>query len=107
MEKNIKKAVKPKGQPQVVKNQPAAAAPKQQAPVKTGDFAFNKDNYRIMFVGLAFIILGFILMIGGGSKDPNVFNPAIFNFQRLTLAPILILAGYVIEIVAIMKKPKD
>jgi hypothetical protein len=46
-------------------------------------------------------------MIGGGSKDPNVFNPAIFDFQRLTLAPLLIIAGYVIEIVAIMKKPKD
>ncbi|MCX6249299.1 MAG: DUF3098 domain-containing protein [Bacteroidetes bacterium] len=75
--------------------------------VKTGDFAFNKDNYRIMFIGLAFIILGFILMIGGGSDDPKVFNPAIFNFQRLTLAPILIIAGYIIEIVAIMKKPKD
>jgi hypothetical protein len=46
-------------------------------------------------------------MIGGGSDDPNKFNYAIFNFQRLTLAPILILSGYVIEIFAIMKKPKQ
>ena len=46
-------------------------------------------------------------MIGGGSDDPNVFNEDIFNFRRLTLAPILILAGYVIEVFAIMKKPKD
>ena len=45
-------------------------------------------------------------MIGGGSEDPNVFSDAIYNFQRLTLAPILVLAGYVIEIYAIMKKPK-
>jgi hypothetical protein len=52
-------------------------------------------------------VLGFILMIGGGSKDPKVFNPAIFNFQHITLAPILVLTGYVIEIFAIMKKPKD
>jgi hypothetical protein len=81
--------------------------PKQPSVQKTGDFAFNKTNYKIMFIGLGFIVLGFILMIGGGSKDPNVFNPAIFDFQRLTLAPLLIIAGYVIEIVAIMKKPKD
>jgi hypothetical protein len=60
-----------------------------------------------MLIGLVFIALGFILMIGGGSKDPNQFNPDIFSFRRITLAPILILAGYVIEIFAIMKKPKD
>jgi len=60
-----------------------------------------------MLIGLAFIVIGFILMIGGGAKDPNEFSPAIFDFQRLTLAPILILTGYVIEIFAIMKKPKD
>jgi hypothetical protein len=81
-----------------------SAAP---APVKTGEFAFGKENYRLLFIGLAFIAVGFILMIGGGSKDPTVFNPAIFNFQHITLAPILVLAGYVIEIFAIMKKPKD
>jgi len=60
-----------------------------------------------LLIGLALIVLGFLLMIGGGSKDPKVFSQGIFNFQRLTLAPLLILAGYVVEIFAIMKKPKD
>ena len=59
-----------------------------------------------VFIGIVLITLGFILMIGGGSDDPNVFNYKIFNFQRLTLAPILIITGYVVEIFAIMKKPQ-
>ena len=79
--------------------------PKQTPP--TDDFAFGKENYRLMLIGLALIAIGFILMIGGGSKDPSQFNPDIFSFRRITLAPILILAGYVVEIFAIMKKPKD
>ena len=69
-------------------------------------FAFHKQNYILLFTGLAFLALGFLLMIGGGSDDPNKFNDAIFNFQRLTLAPILILIGYIIEIFAIMYRPK-
>jgi Protein of unknown function (DUF3098) len=72
-----------------------------------GEFAFGKENYRLMLIGLAFIVAGFLLMVGGGSTDPNTFNPEIFSFRRITLAPILILAGYVIEIFAIMKRPKD
>ena len=71
------------------------------------DLAFGKENYRLLLIGLAFIVAGFVLMIGGGSDNPKVFNEAIFNFQRITLAPLLILAGYVIEIFAIMKKPKE
>jgi hypothetical protein len=71
------------------------------------DLAFGKENYRLLLIGLAFIVAGFVLMIGGGSDDPKVFNEAIFNFRRITLAPLLILAGYVIEIFAIMKKPKE
>ena len=74
---------------------------------KMADFAFTRENYRLMLIGLALMVLGFILMIGGGSKDPNVFSPDIFSFQRITLAPILILAGFVVEIFAIMKKSKD
>jgi hypothetical protein len=70
-------------------------------------FAFGKENYILMLVGVGLIILGFILMNGGGSKDPNVFNMEMFNFRRLTLAPILVLAGFGIELVAIMKRPKD
>ncbi|HNW72590.1 MAG: DUF3098 domain-containing protein [Bacteroidales bacterium] len=60
-----------------------------------------------MLIGLAFIVVGFLFMIGGGSDDPAKFNPDIFSFRRITLAPILILAGFVTEIFAIMKKPKD
>jgi len=69
-------------------------------------FTFGKKSYTLLLIGLAFITLGFILMMGGGSADPNEFNPEIFNHQRITVAPILILTGYVIEIFAIMKKPK-
>ena len=71
------------------------------------DFAFGKENYRLMLIGIALIIIGFILMSGGGSKDPNVFNPDIFSFRRITLAPIVVMAGFVIEIFAILKKSKD
>jgi hypothetical protein len=70
-------------------------------------FAFGRENYRLLLIGLGLIIIGFLLMVGGGSDDPNVFSDRIFNFQRLTLAPILILAGFVVEIIAIMKKSKD
>jgi hypothetical protein len=71
------------------------------------DFAFTKRNYILLIAGLAFIISGLILMIGGGSEDPTKFSYEIFNFQRLTLAPILIALGFIIEIFAIMSKNKD
>jgi len=67
-------------------------------------FALGKENYKLMIIGFGVIVLGFLLMIGGGSEDPKVFNPAIFSFRRITLAPIVILAGLVFEIYAIMKK---
>lgn len=67
---------------------------------------FGKQNYIIVLIGLALIILGFILMIGGGSDDPDVFNEKMFDFQHITLAPILVLAGFVVEIVAIFWKRK-
>lgn len=70
-------------------------------------FAFNKQNYILVIVGLVLLAVGFLLLIGGGSDDPTVFNDSLFDFQRLTLAPILILAGYIIEIFAIMKLPKS
>lgn len=65
---------------------------------------FNRGNYKWVLIGLAVLLIGFILMIGGGSDDPDVFNEGMFNFRRLTLAPILILAGFGIEFYAIMKK---
>jgi hypothetical protein len=83
------------------------AGTKAAEPESRAGFAFGKENYRLLLIGLALIVLGFLLMIGGGSKDPKVFSQDIFDFQRLTLAPLLILAGYVVEIFAIMKKPKD
>ncbi len=70
-------------------------------------FVFAKHNYKFLIIGLAFILAGFLFMMGGGSDNPDEFNKAIFGFQRLTLAPILILAGFAIEIYAIMSKPKD
>jgi hypothetical protein len=69
-------------------------------------FALGKENYRLMAIGFGIIVLGFILMIGGGSDDPNVFNPEIFSFRRITLAPLLLLFGFLFEVYAILKKPK-
>ncbi len=68
---------------------------------------FVKKNYILLLIGIALIALGYLLMIGGGSDDLNVFNPEIFNFQRVTLAPIMCLAGFVTIIVAIMWHPKE
>ncbi len=74
---------------------------------KKSDLAFGKENYILLLVGLGFIVTGFILMTGGGSEDPNIFSEEIFSFRRITLAPIIVITGFVIEIFAIMKKPKD
>ena len=71
------------------------------------DFVFKKKNFTLLFVGIAFIISGLILMIGGGSEDPTKFSDEIFNFQRLTLAPILIAVGFIIEFFAIMLVTKS
>ena len=69
------------------------------------EFVFGRKNYKFMFIGLACIALGFILMSGGGSDDPNVFNDEIFNFRRIRLAPMLVLIGFGIEIYAILLNP--
>lgn len=69
------------------------------------EFIFQKKNYTFMFIGLACIALGFILMSGGGSDDPNVFNEEIYNFRRIRLAPTLVLIGLGIEIYAILLNP--
>jgi hypothetical protein len=70
------------------------------------DFVFKKKNYMILIAGLVSILLGITLMIGGGSEDPTKFSEEIFNFQRLTLAPILIFSGFVMGVFAIMIKAK-
>lgn len=70
-------------------------------------FALGSVNYKLMAIGCGIILLGFILMAGGKSDDPNVFNPGIFSFRRITLAPLILLSGFVFEIYAIMKKPES
>ena len=70
------------------------------------EFLFGKRNYMFMLIGIAFIALGFILMAGGGSDDPNVFNPEIYNWRRIRLAPTLVIIGLGIEIYAILANPK-
>ncbi len=70
------------------------------------EFIFGKRNYKFMFIGLAFIAVGFILMSGGGSDDPNVFNPQIFSWRRIRLAPTLVLIGFAMQIYAILLNPK-
>jgi hypothetical protein len=71
------------------------------------NFALGRENYKLLAIGFAIIVLGFLLMLGGRSDDPNVFNQEIFSFRRITLAPLVVLAGFIFEIWAIMKKPKE
>lgn len=77
-------------------------APKQ----KMFDFAFGKENYILMIVGIIVLGIGYLLLTGGGSQDPEHFSYELFNTRRLVVSPLVILAGIVIEIVAIMKKPR-
>jgi hypothetical protein len=69
------------------------------------EFIFGKKNYKVMLIGLAFIAIGFILMSGGGSDDPNVWNPDVFSWRRIRLAPTLVLIGFAIEVYAILLNP--
>lgn len=73
----------------------------------SNSFPFERINFIIMLVGIAVIGIGYLLMVGGGSDDPNVFSEGIFSFRRLTLAPIVILLGFAIEVVAILYTPKN
>lgn len=70
------------------------------------EFLFEKINYKILLIGIGVIALGFILMSGGGSDDPNVFNEEIFNFRRIRLAPTTVLIGFGITVYSILKNPK-
>lgn len=71
------------------------------------NFALGKENYKLLAIGFGIIVIGFLLMLGGKSEDPNQFSEKIFSFRRITLAPVVVLAGFVFEIWAIMKKPRD
>ena len=74
---------------------------------KTG-FAFGKENYRILIIGVVIVVIGYLLMVGGGSDDPNQFHAdEIFSTRRITIAPIVILTGFVVVLFGIMKKSKE
>ena len=73
---------------------------------KKKQLLFKRENYKAMIIGILFIILGFIIMSGGGSENPNIFSDEIYSFRRIRLAPALILIGFVIQIYAILKSSK-
>ena len=75
--------------------------------MKEEKFLFQRENYILFGIGLAFIILGFILMAGGGSDDPQIYNEELFNSRRIILSPLLIVVGFVIEVFAILRRPKS
>ncbi len=80
---------------------------KKQTPAASNNPLFGKENYMWMLIGLGVLALGFFLMAGGKSSDPNVFNDdEVYSTTRITIAPMLIILGFVIEIFAIMKKSK-
>ncbi|MEO5944038.1 MAG: DUF3098 domain-containing protein [Ferruginibacter sp.] len=73
----------------------------------TSNTLFDKENFKWMLIGIAVIVLGYLLMSGGNSDNPDIFNgKEIYSFRRITLAPFLIILGFGIEIFAIMKKSK-
>lgn len=86
-----------------MKKQKQELDPKQE---QIHEFLFEKINYKILLISIAVITLGFILMSGGGSENPNVFNEEVFNFRRIRLAPTTVLIGFGITIYAILKNPK-
>lgn len=78
---------------------------KKRKETSKSEFIFGKQNYKWLFIGLAFITIGFILMAGGGSDDPNVWNPDVFSWRRIRLAPTLVLIGFGIQVYAILSNP--
>lgn len=91
------------------KNQPdkkAGATKTASMKEKTDDaaFAFGRENYILLFISIGLLLIGYALMAGGKAENPNVFNEEVFSFRRITLAPIIVMAGYAIGIYAIVKK---
>ena len=70
------------------------------------NFSMPSKNVKLIGIGLLAMVLGFVLMLGGGSSDPNVFNPAMFNARRLVIAPVIIVLGVAFIIYSIMKTPR-
>ncbi len=84
----------------------SVAKKEEKASVVPGTFAFGKDNYTIILVGVGVLVIGYLLMIGGGADSPDKFNPEIFSTRRITVAPITLLIGFGIVLYGIMRKPK-
>jgi len=80
---------------------------KKKTTTKNTGFAIPKENYKLLVIGFVIVIIGFSLMVGGGSNDPKVFNTDMFSFRRIIIAPTVVLFGYAFEVWAIMKKPKN
>ena len=95
-----------KQQTQQKEKQPAVAQVKQNTAVTP--FIFDRTNYVIMIAGVLVILVGFMLMSGGATTDPNIFpKEELYSFRRITLAPIVVMIGFGIEIFAILKRPKE
>ena len=77
------------------------------APQENPKMPLTRKNYRLLLIGFLVVLVGLLLMGGGGSSSPEEFNEAMFSFRRITLAPILVVGGFVIEIVAILWRPKQ
>jgi len=73
---------------------------------KNKKFLFGSNNYKLLLVSIIILFIGFLLMSGGGSDDPSKFNSEIYNFRRIRLAPILIIIGFILSILSILKKNK-
>lgn len=80
---------------------------KKQENAPKEEIFLSKINYQLMALGFILIVVGFILMVGGQPPSPDVFNPEVFSFRRITLAPLMILLGYALELYAVMRKPKS
>lgn len=92
----------------MAKQQPQPKGKTVTAPVNETPFIFDKTNYIIMVAGIVVILIGFALMSGGATSDPNVFpKEELYSFRRITLAPIVVMLGFGIEIFAILKRPKN
>lgn len=85
---------------------PESTQTKSSSVTPQAEFLFGKINYQLLLAGIAVICIGFLLMAGGGSDDPTVFNDAIFNFRRIRLAPTVVLAGFGLTVFAVLKNPK-
>ena len=99
MAAEVKKVINPRGTTTGRPLKTIEQKPKMQ-------FAFVRRNYMILLSGLFLIIVGFILLSGGGSKDPNVFSPDLFSTRRMVIAPVILLLGYITVAVSIMYKEK-